>query len=561
MGNVFFDITIIIALASFLSIIFRLFKQPPILAYILTGIIIGPFGQFQLGSRDLMQVMGEFGITLLLFMLGLEMKIKDLKAIGPTVFIVGIVQIVFTQLLGYFMASSLGFSPISAFYISIALTFSSTIIIIKILSDKRDLKSLYGKISIGLLLVQDFFAILILVLLSGLKPNSAEIVSVQGLSLVVLKALFLFTFVIFLSKTIFPKFIHLIAKSEESLFLFSIAWVFGVAAIVSSRFIGFSVEIGGFLAGIALANSSENFQIIARMKALRDFFVTIFFVFLGMGMQILDLTSVIIPAVLFSFFVILIKPAITMIGISLMGYRKRTSFLTGINLAQVSEFSLIIIFLGNKLGHIPGSIVSLITAVVVITSVVSTYFIMHSNSLYRQFGKYLIFERRHSRNENIGSEELGDLKDHVVLIGANRMGESILNALQDLEKKMVVVDFDPDIVKELKNRGIVTIFGDIADLEIQDRANLNKADLVISTVADPEDNLILIKGLNHSNRQAKIIVMAQEAADAKDLYKAGADYVVLPHLSGGRHVAKILKDNKLDEISSFKAKDLDYLIT
>ncbi len=171
MGGIFFEITIVLCLAAFLSIIFRIFRQPPILAYILTGIIIGPFGQLQLGSKDFLQIMGELGITLLLFMLGLEMKLKELRFVGKTSIVVGVIQIVLSFILGYFVSLGFGFSEIASFYIGIALTFSSTIIVVKILSDKRDLKSLYGKISIGLLLVQDFFAVIILVLLSGFDLN------------------------------------------------------------------------------------------------------------------------------------------------------------------------------------------------------------------------------------------------------------------------------------------------------------------------------------------------------------------------------------------------------
>ena len=567
MGSIFFEITIIVCLAAVLAIIFRAFKQPAVLAYILTGIIIGPFGQLQLRNQDQLHTLAQFGITLLLFILGLELKFKDLKSIGKSALIIGLGQIVFTFLAGFFISSGLGFSQIISLYIATALTFSSTIIVVKLLSDRKDLASLYGKIVTGVLLIQDFFAILVLIILSAFNSNSVAL-SVETFALVFLKGFLLIVFVAFLSKFVLPGIIHAVSKSSETLFLFSLAWVFGLSAIVSSPLIGFSIEIGGFLAGLALANSSENFQIAARVKALRDFFITLFFVVLGMEMTFGSPDKIIIPIFVFSIFVLFGKPLIVMFLAGVMGYRKRTSFLSGINIAQVSEFSLVIIFLGSKLGHIPSEVVSLIATVAIISFVSSTFAITNSNNFYKLIKNYLgVFERKNNIEGNAKSEEMNkkidDLKDHVILIGAHRMGQSILDALENEGEKVVVVDFDPDVVERLREKGILCVFGDISDLEIQEKVQLHKAKLVISTVPDIEDNTILIKSLNHhknsSNKRTKIVLMAQDEDDARDLYKKGADYVIFPHLVGGRHLAKIIKDDKMKDIDSLKSKDLIYL--
>lgn len=563
MDNIFLEITIILCLAAVLSIIFKTLRQPLILAYLLAGIIIGPFGQLQFASSNVLQVMGELGITLALFMLGLEIRLKEFQSIGRAVLIGGIAQIVVTQIIIYLISLSIGFSSIISFYISIALAFSSTIIVVKLLSDKRDIKSLYGRITVGFLLVQDFAAIFILIFLSGFNPSTNEATfSVFNFILILIKAAVLFLIIIYLSKNIFPKVVDLIAKSSEALFLVSIAWVFGLAVLVSSPLIGFSIEIGGFLAGLSLANAIENYQIVSRVKPLRDFFITIFFIYLGMKINFQTSGEIFLPAVIFILLVLILKPIIVMGIMGLMKYRKRTSFLTGTSLGQVSEFSLIIIFLGNKLGHISDKIVSLVVLILIATFLLSTYTIINSENLYKLLRRYLsLFERKGLLQEETISKvfETEDLKDHVVLIGANRMGQSILDAIKDLGQKLVVVDFDPDIIKKLKDQDINSFFGDIADLDIQEKANLSDAKLVISTVPDIEDNLLLIKGLNHSNRKAKIIVSASDPIDAKELYKAGADYVVLPHLAGGRHIAKILAENNLEKISHFKTKDLSYL--
>lgn len=547
MSAIFLEITIIICLASLLSVLFRLLKQPTILAYILTGIIVGPFGQLQFGNPEIFRTLAELGITFLLFMVGLELKFSDLRSVGKIAVITGILQIVFTSLVGYAIAILLGFSSVAALYIAVALTFSSTVIIVKLLSDKKDLNSLYGKISVGFLLVQDFVAILILMFLSGFSQTNAATISLVDLGIVLLKGFLLFAAIVYLSQSIFPRLTDIIARSAETLFLFSIAWAFFVSALVSSAPFGFSIEIGGFLAGLALANSSENFQIAARIRALRDFFITIFFVLLGMNMVFADINTIFLPALILAGFVLLGNPIIVMIIMGLLRYRKRTSFFAGLTVAQISEFSLIVVFMGNKLGHISNEVVALVTLVGVITFTLSSYMILGNNTLYRWLSRYLgIFERKDAHEEQIGKHKI--FKDHIVLVGAHRMGQSILDELRDSGHKVVVIDFDPDIIKKLENQNVDSFFGDITDLEIQEVAQLVSAKLIISTIPDLEDNLLLLGALKANNKKAKVIVVAQGQDEARELYKAGADYVVLPHLAGGRHIAKIISENKIENI-------------
>jgi Kef-type K+ transport system membrane component KefB/voltage-gated potassium channel Kch len=440
----------------------------------------------------------------------------------------------------------------------LALAFSSTIIIVKILSDKKDLNSLHGKLAIGILLMQDFFAVMTIIFIAGVRdPSSAAIASQVGM--ILLKVVVLFGWVIVVSKYIFPPLVKRIAKSNESLFLFSLAWVFALTALVASPFIGFSIEIGGFLAGLALANTAENFQIIAKMKALRDFFITIFFVVLGLEMTITNVSRVVLPVVLLTLFVIFLKPLIIMGITGMLGYRKRTSFLVGISLSQISEFSFLILFLGAAKGVVPPELDTMFLIVGVTTFATSTFALQNSNQLYKKLSTYLqIFERKRAEKNQIEStDSFDELNHHIILIGGHEMGLSLLKALEDTKEQIVVVDFDPDVVSRLKDREIPVMFGDIADHDIQERVHFDKARLVISTVPDIEDNLILIEGLSRSNKKAKIVVMSYETQDTKELYEAGADYVVMPHVAGGRHLAKILIDkNHLEMIEKYKAKDL-----
>lgn len=376
MGNLLFELTIVISLAAILSIFFKFIKQPPILAYILTGILIGPFGNLQLQSRDFLQALGEFGIVLLLFIVGLELDFKNIKSISHVAAIVGSLQVVLTAFFGYLISIFLGFGQINSLYLGVALSFSSTIIVIKLLSDIKAMQELYSKISVGLLLVQDFFAVITLVFLSSFLKSS---LSLESLAAAFVPGVIILLLVLFLSIKVFPKLVNRIGNSYETLFLFAIAWVLGLSALLSS--IGFSIEIGGLLAGLSLANTSGNFQIADRTKSLRDFFITLFFVILGINMTFSSFGKIFFPAIILSSFVILFKPFVTFLVMKIMGFPKKISVLTGISLGQISEFSLIIVFLGQKLGQVTPEIISLVATVGIFTFAVSSYLIVGSKNL------------------------------------------------------------------------------------------------------------------------------------------------------------------------------------
>src|SRR3989344_6681 len=559
MGNFFLEITLIIGLASILSIVFRVLKQPEILAYILTGVILGPLVLGKIENPELVRSLSEIGITLLLFMVGLELRYSDLKAVGKISLITGIGQIVFTSLIGFLISIFLGFSIIASLYISIALTFSSTIIIVKLLSDKKDLRSLYGKISVGFLLVQDFVAIIALIFLSGFSQNATSINPI-GLLLLLLKGVIIFGLVGYLSRSILPRIMERIPHSPETLFLFSVAWAFGVSFLISSPPIGFSIEIGGFLAGLALANSSESLQISARVKSLRDFFIVLFFVSLGSGLIFENFYVILTPALIFSAFILIGNPLIVIILLGLFGYKKRTSFLAGLTVAQISEFSLILVFLGYKLGHLTEEVVAIVTLTGIITFTVSTYMIINGKTLFKHLSPYLnLFERGKTKTDEFPTAGLDNIEDHVIIVGAEQMGQSIIEALKKMGEKFVVIDFDPSYIRKFNEDDLNFIFGDISDLDIQERAKIDNAKLVISTTPDLEDNKFLLNGLKNENRKAKIVMMAYDIKDAKALYKDGEEYVILPHLAGGRQIAKLLTEEGLSNLEKLREQDKKYL--
>lgn len=542
------ELAIILITASILGIVARIFKQQIILAYIIVGILVGYTGFLDLTNESVFHVFSELGIMFLLFLIGLEINYSSLRLVGKPSLIVGLGQIAVTFVAGFAIAYLFHYPLLVSAYIAIILTFSSTVIVVKLLSEKEDLHSLYGKITIGTLLVQDLIAILLLIVLAGIDNGTFQI---TRLLITMALGVVLFSATIFLGRTVLPLVLNRIARSQELLFLTSLAWCVGIATLVQQA--GFSIEIGGFLAGVALANSSEHFHIASRIKSLRDFFILIFFVILGSSLVTSSLTGILVPTIVFSLFVLIGNPLIVLLIMGFMGYRKRTSFLCGVTVAQISEFSLILAALGAKLGHLPPEVVSLITAVGLITITLSTYMIIYSEQLFRRLSPFLsLFERRTKNKEYVGDTEF---KKPIVLIGCHRIGRNI--AMNVPVHSLLVIDFDPDIVSAMRTLGYATLFGDAADQEIIERAHMRSAKLVISTSPDFEDNLRLLKDIRGGPR---VILRAEQEDDARALYKEGADYVLLPHLTSGQYLGRsIAVDPDFKILEQFRAKDLQLL--
>jgi len=380
-GSIFFEITIIISLAAILAIIFRIFRQPAILAYIVTGIIIGPFGQLQLQNGEVLQAMGELGIALLLFILGLEFRLGELRSVGRASVIIGILQLAITSFLGFCMAHLFGFSTVHALYVGLAMALSSTVFVVSLMSDTKTLTSAHVKLTIGILLVQDLVAVVTLMLLSG--SSSFD----PGFSL--LRGIIFFAFVFFVSKTTLPRIAFLLSDSPDTLFLCSLAWAFGLSLVISSPLIGMPIAIGGFLAGLSLSNVVHSQHIVMRGRTLRDFFMTMFFVTLGMQAGLGNAAGSFFPIIALTVFVLVGKPLIVMVIMMSMKYSRKTAFLTGLSLGQISEFSLLIMLLGARLTQVSLEITSIFTFVGIASFLVSAYTITYGEKLYTFLEKRL----------------------------------------------------------------------------------------------------------------------------------------------------------------------------
>jgi Kef-type K+ transport system membrane component KefB/Trk K+ transport system NAD-binding subunit len=533
--NVFVELSIIIFVAIVVVSIIRMLKQPVIIGYILTGVIVSPYFLDVVDSQDAIATFAQMGVALLLFMVGLNMNPKVIKDVGKTSLITGVGQVLFTSLIGFVISISLGFSVIVSIYISIALAFSSTIIIMKLLSDKGDLDTLYGRISIGFLIVQDIIAVVMLMAISSFSTEG-NLISKAFESFVI--GISLFAFVIFIGLAFLPRITSYAAKSQEFLLLFSIGWAMALASLFN--LFNFSIEIGALLAGVGLSISPYRYEIMSKMKPLRDFFVIMFFVLLGSQMVFESINQFILPIIIFSFFILIGNPLIVMLLMGSLGYTRRNSFLAGLTVAQISEFSLILVALGVTVGHVSTEILSMVTVIGLITMTGSTYFIIYSNKIYPLVSKYLsIFERK---TEKVDESKFNKEKNYdIVLFGYNRIGYILLESFKKIRKKFLVVDFNPDVIKLLKNKNINCIYGDASDSEMLGSLKLNKVKMTISTMPDLLSNTLLIRQIKSCNKDSIIIVAAHHIDDAIQLYGSGASYVLMPHFLGGNHASMMIE--------------------
>ena len=553
MSNLFIEFTIILILAGLVSFLVSLLKQPAVVGYIITGLIVGPFGYYQLQQSEIFGALAQIGITLLLFMVGMQLDIGQLKKIGKTALLVGLGQVVFTTAIGYVILRALGFSFTSAAYMAPALTFSSTIIVVKLLGEKKDLQSLYGKLVVGIFLTLDLVAILILISLSSLGGAGHStfyggLPLWESLILALIRALVLILIVWAFSAFILPKIVRTIGHNDELMLVFSLAWALGLATFVSLPIIGFSLEIGGFLAGLSLGRSGVHYEIGGKVKPIRDFFIMIFFIVLGSGLVIDHLGALSHAAIILSAFVLIGNPLIVMVLLGLFGYKPRTGFLTGVTVAQVSEFSLILVASGLALGHLTRNDVALITLVAMITIALSSYMIMYASKLYEFLKPILrVFDfRKGAAEKNL---ETVVLKNHIILVGAHRLGHHLVESLKKQKTPFVIVDFNPEVVEGYVQEGVLAVCGDIADSFVQDEVNIAAAKLIVSTVPDINDNLALLEAVRHAtsgkHHKPKLIFIAQDEEEVRQLYARDIDYVVSPHYMGGMHLAKILQSREV----------------
>lgn len=534
--TLFFEIGSIIVLASVLSFIAYSMRQPLILAYIITGMLAGASVLNLARSSETFDVLAQIGIAFLLFTVGLGLDWRKMRDVGIISLVVGIVQVVVTGAITYPVAVMLGFDAMTSLFLSIAFAFSSTIIIVKLLADKDDLDTLYGRISLGLLLVQDVIAMVLLLML-GAAQSGDSLTAILAVSLV--KGAVAILLLAAVSILIIPHVVKYAARSQELLLLFAIGWCFLVAGVLTVS--GFGIEIGALLAGVSLSGTIFHREILSRVRHLRDFFLIIFFIVLGTSLDPTTFDDLLLPAAVFTILIFAVKPLVVVLSLRALGHHPRTGWLAGSAIAQISEFSFIVLSVGAAIGLVQKDAIVVAAAVGIITIAGSAYLIQFNDHTYKFLRPMLkLIEPKIVRR----TKRLPKTAE-VVLIGHHRMGAALLPDLLALKKRLVVIDYDPNVIDELQARKVSAIYGDGGDEDFLASVQAHDAGLIISTVPDISVTTSLLKYLKNSNHRGITVVTAKDKGDADQAYKMGADYVIVTPILGGERFAEIFEKCKL----------------
>jgi Kef-type K+ transport system membrane component KefB len=525
------DIGLALLAAAGIGFIFHLLRQPLILSYIVAGAIIGPEMGFKLVFEpENIKVISEIGLILLLFIIGLELNPNKLRSAGKEFIYAGVGQFLLCLILGlgFFLLIGHPYTRIDSLYLSIFCALSSTAVVVKLLFDKFELDTLAGRLTLGILIFQDIWAIMIL----AIQPNFMNPrLYVIGLALG--KSILLLLIGFLLSKYLLKWIMQKIAKMPEMVVAMAIAWCALMAGL--SSYIGLSMEMGALIAGAAISSFPFGVHIVAKVLPLRDFFLTLFFLSIGMRIPVPDLSMfwmviVIVAFIVFSRFTT-IYPVL-----SWAGRGPRTSFIVSLNLSQISEFSLVIAALGVDYGHIGTDLLSLITYAMALTAVLSSYFISSNHQIFLLFDKLLGLLG--FRSLSAEEKQRRDNESYpIVLLGCHRAGmlflDKIVKSFPLLLGKILVIDFNLEILKQVSEKGIQSVFGDISSLDTLEHAHVGQSAIILSTIPD-----MLLRGTSNESilrtcrilaPEASIVVTAESSQQVEKLKMLGADKVLYPY--------------------------------
>lgn len=536
-STIFLQLAAVLAVAAGVSTVMRLLRQPLIIGYILSGIICGPALLDLIHNHEAFASFSQIGIALLLFIVGLGLNVGVIKNTGKPVFLIFLLNTLLVGGVTYGLGTLLDLPRTESVVLAMAMLFSSTIVVVKNLVDRREQHRLYGQIAIGVLLVEDIAATIALVFLATAKEGggSDQLYGLIGKGLLLGGAL---TFIGWFAMDKLAKFF---AANQEFLFTFALAWAFSVAAVFDVS--GFSLEVGALFAGVSLASLPYAQEISTRLKPLRDFFLVLFFVSLGSTITPGGISDAILPALLLSAVALFVKPFSVSTGMGLLGFTKQTGFKTAAHLSQVSEFSIIVIALAVAEGMASERMLNALTLTALITIAVSSYLMKYNESLYRVFAKWLTpFERQNAYADH------GKAPDYkLFLFGYRKGGHEFVNTFRDMKKKYIVVDYNPDVIETLERQHIHHAYGDATDYELLEELGLGKAEMVVSILPGQTTNRELLKYYLSQNEKGIFICHATSYDNAAELYELGASYIMLPHFIGSEKMSAFIRQHGNDK--------------
>jgi Kef-type K+ transport system membrane component KefB len=535
--DVLLSLGLIVCASALLVLVSRPLRVPTIILYIVAGLVLGPMTGL-VAVTEVIESISEVGIALLLFLVGMELNLDKIRSVGKVAVVAGIGQVVFTAAGGYILAALLGFAVIEAIFLAVALTFSSTVVVVKLLDEKGELNSLYGRIAVGIFLVQDVVVIIALTFLSGLvSPETMEVGAIAAnLGLAFAGMAVLLAGALLAARFLLGPVFGWVASSRvpEAAFVWSLLWCF--IFVIAAEGLNLSVEIGAFLAGISLAQLPSSHDLRRRVHPLVSFFIAVFFVSLGIQMEFGAAAAQWPAAVALSLFVLIGNPFIFMWIIARMRYSERTSFLTSVTVAQISEFSFIFAALGLSAGVIDEGILSLIAVVGLVTIGISAYMILYNHQLYdlmRRWGVLRLFRAGQHDDE----EHADPLSGHVIVVGINPLSLYIIDRLVKNGETVLTIDTDPD---KLVGLPCHTMQGNAAHTSVLDEANLAQAKLLVSALQIENTNNIL--AFRAARERVPTSIHAFDQSVVGDLQQMGVDYLIDSKFEGTKRMIQELRN-------------------
>lgn len=549
-STIFLQLAAVLAVAAGVSIAMRMLRQPLIVGYILSGIICGPALLNLIHDHAAFESFSQIGVALLLFIVGLGLNIGVIRNTGRPVVLVFLLNVILVGSLTFGVGKLFGFTQLEAMLLAVGVLFSSTIVVVKSLVDEREQHRLYGQIAVGILLLEDIVATIVLVLLATAHTGGGS----QEFFALIGKGLLLATGMAMVGWLVMPRLGRFFAANQEFLFMFALAWAFSIAALFDVA--GFSIEVGALFAGVTLASLPYAQEIGTRLKPLRDFFLLLFFIGLGGTMTVSNIHDALIPALAVSLIAITIKPLSVSIGLGLLGYTKQTGFKVAAHLSQISEFSIIMIALAANENLISDHLVNIVTLSTFITIAASSYLMKYDDELFHVFARWLsVFERDQLKSEG------GKAPNYkLVLFGYHRGGHEFVTTFRDMRKPYIVIDYDPEVIDTLERQHIHHVYGDATDYELLEEIGIGKAEMVVSILPGHTTNRELLKYYLGKNPDGIFICHANDYDTAADLYEQGASYVMLPHFIGSEKMSAFIRKNGSDK-TAFDTYRKKHIIT
>jgi Kef-type K+ transport system membrane component KefB len=531
-SDVFAEIALILLVSALAGLVAEKLRQPVVVAFVVVGVLVGPsvLGVVEPGTE--LELFAELGVALLLFVVGLKLDLHVVRTTGPVAIVAGSVQVALVSAGGLALALALGLDLVAALYVAIGLALSSTVIVVKLLSDRREIDDLHGRLAVGILIVQDLVVVVVMIAVAAAGEGD----SLGGsLASVALQGAVLLATLGVLMRWVLTPLVHSLARNPDLLLLFAIAWAIGLAA--AGEGVGIGPEVGAFLAGFSLAATPYREAIASRLVTVRDFLLLFFFIDLGSRLQPGDALDQLALALVLSAFVLVAKPLVVVAVLGAMKYRSRVSLETGLALAQISEFSLILAALGLRYGHVEDDTITLMTVVALITIAASSYLLLNSEAISRTLAPAL--ERLERRPTGHAVDE-AEWSPDVVVLGLGRYGEGIVAGLRERRLEVLGVDFDPVALSRWSQEGVEVLYGDAEDPELPGVLPLPESGWIVSTIRRTDANLALLHALALRGYTGRVAVAAHRRADVERLRRAGADRVLLPYSSAAKEVVELV---------------------